>query len=153
MKTCSKCKLELDESFFSKKDIKKDGSIRYQTFCKECNKIYNKEHYINNKATYIKKAKIHDSINRKVLLDYVLEYLQDHHCIDCKESDPIVLEFDHRGNKKSSISNMISKGYSSIKLLQEEIDKCDVRCANCHRRKTAKERGYKRFLVLNVPVV
>ncbi len=64
-------------------------------------------------------------------------YLDKHPCIDCGENDPVVLEFDHRvpADKFKSVSTMISGHYSWRRVL-DEIQKCDIRCANCHRRKT-----------------
>lgn len=71
---------------------------------------------------------------------YILAYLQKHPCVDCKEGDPVVLEFDHvRGNKIDTISNLAFKYTSSLKRITEEIKKCQVRCANCHRRRHARE--------------
>lgn len=61
--------------------------------------------------------------------------------VDCGEKDIVVLEFDHvRGEKKMNISSMVSA--YCLKTIQGEIEKCDIRCANCHRKKTAKERNY-----------
>jgi len=49
----------------------------------------------------------------------------------------MVLEFDHvRGTKSGNISEMMRGGFSWKRVL-EEIEKCEIRCANCHRRKTA----------------
>jgi hypothetical protein len=72
----------------------------------------------------------------------VLEYLADHPCVDCGESDPIVLEFDHLRDKRANISALTRNG-ESWRLL-EEIAKCEVRCANCHRRITAIRGGWYR---------
>lgn len=72
--------------------------------------------------------------------NFILQYLSTHPCVDCNNTNIIVLEFDHHTNKSYDISNLVSKGYS-IAAIQVEIDKCDVRCANCHRIKTAKERN------------
>jgi hypothetical protein len=69
---------------------------------------------------------------------FVWEYLSLHPCVDCGEEDIIVLEFDHlpeRG-KAHGISVMVSNGYG-LGAIIAEIDKCEVRCANCHKRKTA----------------
>lgn len=69
-----------------------------------------------------------------------MSYFSENPCVDCGETNPIVLEFDHRDReeKKYNISEMIAKG-SSIKSIKEEINKCDVRCANCHKIRTAKQ--------------
>ncbi|MDP1689336.1 MAG: hypothetical protein Q8L47_04390 [bacterium] len=67
----------------------------------------------------------------------LLEFLSNKYCKDCGENDPIVLDFDHKDPdiKFKPISNMLS-GHYSWKSVKSEIEKCDVRCANCHRRKT-----------------
>lgn len=89
----------------------------------------------NNKATYNKWIRN----KRNSLREYVKKYLQNHPCVDCGESDTIVLDFDHvYGKKTRSISAMVSSAGYSVKRIQEEINKCEVRCANCHRRKTVK---------------
>ena len=66
-------------------------------------------------------------------------------CADCGESDPVVLEFDHRirKNKSLTLGEAARMGWS-LKRLRSEILKCAVVCANCHRRRTAKQmRWYK----------
>lgn len=67
----------------------------------------------------------------------LFEFLSTKKCVDCGESDPITLEFDHReqNQKFKAVSKMLSGHYSWSSLLKE-IEKCDIRCANCHRRKT-----------------
>ena len=58
-------------------------------------------------------------------------------CVDCGERDPIVLDFDHRrGQKRLRVSSMRAQGWPLVTIV-EEIKKCEVRCANCHRRRHA----------------
>lgn len=70
-------------------------------------------------------------------------YLLSHPCVDCGEADPKVLDFDHRepADKTAAVSRMLSGTLSWSKVLNE-ISKCDVRCSNCHRRKTAHQLGW-----------
>jgi hypothetical protein len=78
---------------------------------------------------------------RAVLQQYVIDYLLQHACVDCGEGDVLVLDFDHvRGVKIMHVGEMISRE-RSLAMLKAEIAKCDVRCANCHRRKTMREQG------------
>jgi hypothetical protein len=75
--------------------------------------------------------------NRK----FVDDYLKIHPCIDCGNSDVRVLEFDHvRGQKETNISNIIRNGWTLERLISE-IEKCEVRCCNCHRIVTIKRRN------------
>jgi predicted transcriptional regulator len=69
-----------------------------------------------------------------------LNYLKTHPCVDCGNSDVRVLEFDHvRGVKINSVSAGVRDSWSVKKLL-DEIDKCEIRCANCHKIVTDKRR-------------
>lgn len=81
-------------------------------------------------------------LSKKRNRDYVLNYLKKNPCVDCEESDPIVLQFDHvRGEKKRNISQMVAR-HAKLEVIKEEIKKCDVRCANCHARVTASRGGF-----------
>ena len=135
MKVCGKCKFEKDISEFNKNAQKPDG---LQVICRECSNKRSALHYRNNKSSYRDSQKK----SRQTLKQFVLDYLSTHTCVDCPETDPIVLDFDHITNDKTkNISEMIHSGVS-IDTLKLEITKCEVRCANCHRRKTAKQFGW-----------
>ena len=80
--------------------------------------------------------------HRGRIRQYICDYLKEHPCVDCGESDIAVLDFDHvRGTKVDDVANLICS--ASLAKIQEEIKKCAVRCANCHRRKTARQRGWQ----------
>jgi hypothetical protein len=68
--------------------------------------------------------------------DYV-DFVKSSPCADCGVSyQPCVMDLDHiRGVKKRGISQMVDGGYT-IPALKEEIAKCEVVCANCHRIRT-----------------
>ena len=140
MKTCSRCRRDLPESSFSWRN-KAKGTL--QAYCKECNRAANKEHYQANKDTYLAKAKVsRDGVRIKKV-----QYLQTHPCVDCGESDFRCLDFDHVDplTKDHNVSQMIRDGWS-WETMEIEIAKCEVRCANCHRKRTATENDYYAFM-------
>jgi len=67
---------------------------------------------------------------------YVQEYKQSHGCLDCGENYPYwILELDHtRGQKVANLSIMVKQ--NTLEQVIEELAKCDVVCANCHRNRT-----------------
>ncbi len=83
---------------------------------------------------------------RRVLREYAYNYLNARQCVRCTESDPAALEFDHLDpqEKRFTISQGIKQGVT-LKALISEIKKCQILCANCHRKKTAKEQGWFKF--------
>ena len=140
---CNKCGKIKDTKYFSIK--RKIGDVVFlQTECKKCTRLYLRAHYAKNKQKYIRKAKIYDKKNKEAIMKNVLAYLLEHPCIGCGEANPVILEFDHRDPKTkiSEISTLVSVNRNSWETVKQEIDKCDIRCANCHRMKTAKERNY-----------
>jgi len=135
-KTCSKCKnVYLEKEF----NWKKKGEKR-SSHCKKCSRLYVKKHYDKNRGYYLDKAKARNEKIRNDARKYLYSHLLKHPCVDCGEGNILVLEFDHidRDSKFVEVSRII-RLTGSIKKLVEEINKCDVRCANCHRIKTAKE--------------
>ena len=101
---------------------------------------YASRYYYGHKEDYRRRGRTNSgnarARNRKLLVDY----LQNHPCVDCGEADIIVLEFDHLRDKTGNIATMVNAA-RSIAAIRAEIDKCEVVCANCHRRRTAQRDG------------
>jgi len=138
MKICFVCKLSKDESEFYLNN-KRSGGL--QNKCKACQQSYYKDYYKKNSEAVGKRTGKRRRANKKFLKDIVIDYLKTHPCVDCFETDIVVLEFDHLFDKKYNIANLLTDNCPTDRLLLE-IAKCEVRCANCHKRKTAKEQGW-----------
>lgn len=55
-------------------------------------------------------------------------------CSQCEESEPCALDYHHLGDDKYiEVANMLRLGYSEEKV-REEVEKCVLLCANCHRK-------------------
>lgn len=89
-------------------------------------------YYLTRKASQIRRVRDHRSMIRK----WFAEYKQTLRCVTCGCSDPRVLEFHHRvhSEKKYTVSKMINQGNFPAASILKEAAKCDVLCANCHRR-------------------
>lgn len=135
MKLCPRCKAIKEETQFNRHRGKKDG---LQPYCKPCQ--YQTNGYRNRKIQINEWQNRRRQRNRERFCDW----LSSHPCVDCGERDIVVLELDHRepkGKRTNAVSLMISTNRSWETILKE-VGKCVVRCANCHRRKTARQFGY-----------
>lgn len=137
---CTKCNEDQHEVNFSYKN--KTLNVK-KKICKTCDQNYRKDYYEKNKIEAVKYSLKSTKGIRERNAQFVWNYLKENPCIECGENDPVVLEFDHKddSNKISEVSRMVSNS-NSLQRIKEEIDKCDIRCANCHRRKTAKQFGW-----------
>jgi transcription elongation factor Elf1 len=134
-KTCLLCGEEKSILLFSVRD---NGKIR--NWCKECMKTYKRE-WRNLEHNKEYRARSQESSKARKLINSLKidAYLKTHPCVDCGETDIVKLEFDHvRGTKINHISYMEANGVLWPKI-KEEIAKCEVRCRNCHRKKTLKD--------------
>jgi hypothetical protein len=87
----------------------------------------------------------HSARSRAELADRVLQILKHSACLDCGEKDPVVLDFDHvLPGKYRSISEMLRNGYAWSRI-QKEMSLCEIVCANCHRRRTARRANWRRL--------
>ena len=79
-------------------------------------------------------------------------YLATHARVDCGERDPAVLDVDHRRDKSANVGALVHLG-APWGAVAAEVEKCEVRCANCHRRRTAAEQSHYRVAVGTMEVV
>lgn len=108
---------------------------------KESQKVSARKHYLGNVERMKKRAYSFTIQARKRNKDFLKEYLSEHPCVDCGEDDVIVLEFDHvKDEKVLEVTRGANRGWSLNKI-KEEINKCEIRCANCHRRATHKRKN------------
>lgn len=134
MKHCARCDQELPFSDFNKRARSADG---LQTYCRRCQGGW----YADNRRAHLENVQRRKKRVAVEIRLWLADYLLAHPCVDCGERDPIVLEFDHvRGFKKASIADMLTRGFS-LQAIEAELAKCEVRCANCHRRRTAHTLG------------
>jgi len=139
MKYCSQCNTNLPEENFG---LRSDRKNTRRSYCKECNRAQKRKWYAKNREDQIKKIA---KRKKKIIAENqirMLKYFAKHSC-KCGESHPAALEFDHNNpkEKKMCISELLSCGYGWSTIMKE-IKKCTVRCANCHKKKTAIDYGW-----------
>lgn len=150
MKKCTQCKKMKRNSSFHWAD-KLRGYLR--SACKNCSpktsdfwKKKTSEQREEHRIRIVKDQRIRADRNYQWLADY----LHLHPCVKCGEKNIIVLEFHHRNpdDKHDGVSVLAATG-KSLKMVQTEVEKCDVMCANCHRIETAHQRNYRILKYVN----
>jgi hypothetical protein len=94
---------------------------------KECRRKW----YANNRTS----EKAHVKRRKGKIKEWFWKYKNDLKCSECGEDHPATIDFHHnQGNKEQGISKMVAEGYS-IEGIKKELEKCEVLCSNCHRKK------------------
>jgi hypothetical protein len=129
---CGKCDRRLPVEFFSR-----HPQTTYQYWCKECFRAYFRHRGdMHRREAAAAKRRRQDTARR-----YVRAVLERSACADCGVRTPAVLDFDHvRGTKTRPVSYLVAAGRAKS-LIADEIAKCEVVCANCHRRRTGYREG------------
>jgi len=115
--------------------------------CRPCHAAYHRAHYLANKRRYVEQANARKQALRLERTRYLFEYFLLNPCTDCGERDPVVLEFDHLDPAHKSFCIGQALSYRAWQSILAEIEKCEVVCANCHRRRTARRRGALRAVL------
>jgi hypothetical protein len=142
---CSRCKQAKPLADFTPKGSR--GG--YDSYCRPCRREYGREHYAANKERYITQTRVRNDRYFRERVEFLLNYFKTHPCMDCGETDPVVLDFDHLRDKDFDIASGIH--YRAWDKVLAEIEKCEVVCANCHRRRTARRRGALRLVLSTAP--
>jgi hypothetical protein len=108
---------------------------------------YQKEYFQKYYARPDRKERLKKQVRerKRSIRAWYLEYKSKQSCIVCGmsgEKNPWAIEFHHRDptEKSDLVSSFVASGYSR-KRIEEEIEKCDILCANCHRSKHFQERN------------
>lgn len=135
-KYCNKCGKDQPFSSFSSKNSTRDGK---HSNCRTCQSSYTKSHYQRNKKSYAIKAR-RNSRKREHEVRMLIRSQKSKPCMDCGVSYPhYVMDFDHleKGSKKFMLSVAVRDSFKwSNQDVLNEIAKCDLVCANCHRIRT-----------------
>src|ERR1700687_3706884 len=138
MKICTRCGVAKPLEEFP--PVRR-GQPKLQSWCRACfadaNAAYYRRNHEREKARLVAQV----DARRAQVRQELVAYLRQHPCVDCGENDIVVLEFDHVGAKLMDVTTYANSGRSWARVLRE-IQSCEVRCANCHRRRTA--RGWVR---------
>lgn len=128
-KKCTGCKKDLPATaeYFAGRTDKKKPTL--QSRCRKCHKEYRREHYLQNKEKYIRKANKYNTS----IFEWYSEIKSNLKCSNCPEDRPWVLDFHHTdpSTKDNNLAFLARRG-SKPRILKE-IAKCIVLCANCHR--------------------
>lgn len=141
MRRCSRCGRErpIDEFVWRR------SRGAWGSHCRACRAEYGRAHYSKNREAYKARAAAHKRRALQERMEILLAYFKANPCVDCGETDPVVLEFDHLRDKRFTIGGQLA--YHKWERLLEEIAKCDVVCANCHRRRTARRQASVRAIM------
>lgn len=108
-------------------------------------KAYDREYQHNRRNIRNKQKAERRRLHKTILTEWKISY----GCVDCGYNNhPEALDFDHvNGKKLGNLSEMVNHG-ASLDTLVQEILKCEVVCANCHRIRTYLRRGRKESAML-----
>jgi len=128
-KHCKDCnEIKMIEDFSVLRSGKPDS------YCKKCKARRSRAYYHKNKG----RGQLSFERNRDSNQRFLWDILVSSSCMDCNESDPRVLQFDHvRGEKVADIAVMLRQ-HRNREILEKEVKKCDIVCANCHTKRTFK---------------
>ncbi|MEV7527626.1 hypothetical protein [Agrococcus sp. SCSIO52902] len=133
MKRCARCLTERSVVEFNRSPRNKDG---LHSYCRACQKAHYRDNAVRHKANVRRTSRA----RRRQALDVIMARFSEG-CVDCGIADIRLLEFDHvRGTKIASVGTMVRRG-RALELIRAEIEKCDVRCRNCHAIVTIERRG------------
>lgn len=143
---CSKCKRLTPLIAFATFRTRK-GELRRRGVCRACRDEYAHENFdrlqqwrknynVNNRTKRV--ARLYEM--RAKARAYV-DTFKTKPCADCTRTfPPVAMDLDHvRGAKSRSVSSLVGGGYR-MELIEQELAKCDVVCACCHRIRTAKRK-------------
>ncbi len=93
-----------------------------------------KKWYLDHRTEHKKRNVVCKNVRKRLFRDFVRKLKESKPCTDCGVKYPwYVMDFDHLRDKRYAVSTM-SDG--TVERAMREIEKCELVCANCHRKRT-----------------
>lgn len=124
MKECSSCHQQREEADFAERKGK------LQSYCIECNRLYQKQYYKDNKDKALARKEWHRQQHR-LKWD---EFKKTLKCSRCPENHPACLDFHHLDPNEKEFNLASAFVSHGVKKTMKELEKCIVLCSNCHRK-------------------
>lgn len=133
-KICSRCHEEKPVGEFNRKD-----GERRQPFCRSCQSKWYSDYYRNNEK---ERKRLRASQERKrAEMRTLIDSLKSGNCVDCGHTfHPCAMDFDHIKDNKGFDVARAMRDLPTVKKLMEEVAKCELVCACCHRVRTWKRQ-------------
>ena len=80
---------------------------------------------------------------------FLYEFLTINSCVDCSEKNLLVLDFDHVFGKKEFNIGKSAHNSKNLDQIKKEIEKCEIRCRNCHAKRHHEEINSYRWKFFN----
>jgi hypothetical protein len=98
---------------------------------------YNREWYLLNNHKHKARVNAAKRLGRARLKKILRRLRTLYRCMDCKQRHPwYVMEFDHVPGRGEKLPRNVLAIVTTRKALAEELAKCDLVCANCHKIRT-----------------
>ena len=140
-KKCNVCKKLKPLSSFNKR-LEKGREDKPKFRCKTCDTEYQREYRERNRKKHYEAGRRRKEERKR----WFNEVVKNKPCVDCGGSFPsCCMDFDHKPGfeKKATLATLVGDGYPE-KTILEEVAKCDIVCANCHRIRT-RDRGWNQW--------
>lgn len=96
----------------------------------------------NNLEEYRRKERERQQVARGKIRSMINGIKEDAGCRDCGEKHPACLQFHHKDpTTKLFRINIAVAQKKPLRLIMEEIQKCEILCANCHAKLHWNERN------------
>lgn len=151
MKVCNICKKEKPLTEFNKK--RNSGTLSsVHPYCKPCQGEYQRSNYEGRREDLLEGVYGTRNARKNEIRMLLADFYAANPCVDCGETDLLVLEFDHVTGKEFDLNTAI-RNVIPIEKIKDEFKKGEVRCANCHRRITAEHQNSWRWKYKNgIPI-
>jgi hypothetical protein len=122
----------------SANDFHRRGLGGRQAWCKECRRVYDAAYHRRTWG----EARRAQKRERQHEFSAWYRCLKDGPCTDCGgHFDPVVMQWDHLPGHQKSANLSDLAGTGSRRRVLEELEKCELVCANCHALRTVRRLG------------